>query len=46
MELNRECLDYDGVGNYGRFPKIDKKVKKSLYMSIFIRIFEYKIKRY
>ena len=32
-------LDYDGMGNFGRFPISEKKVKKSLELWKTFRIF-------
>ena len=37
--MNPNNLDYDGMGNFSRFPPDEKKVKKSLDMWKSFRIF-------
>ena len=39
MEQRQLCLDYDGMGNYGRFPAIKNKLIKGLDMWNLFRIF-------
>ena len=38
-EMISDNLDYDGMGNFGRFPASEKKVKKSLELWKTFRIF-------
>jgi hypothetical protein len=38
-EMISDNLDYDGMGNFGRFPTSEKKVKKSLELWKTFRIF-------
>jgi len=33
------CLDYDGMGDFSRFPSSEKNVKKSFDITDFFRIF-------
>lgn len=33
------CLDYDGMGDFSRFPSPEKNVKKSFDITDFFRIF-------
>ena len=33
------CLDYDGMGDFSRFPNPEKNVKKSFDIKDFFRIF-------
>jgi hypothetical protein len=38
-DMISDNLDYDGMGNFGRFPASEKKVKKSLELWKTFRIF-------
>ena len=37
--INSKCVDFDGMGDFSRFPSPEKREKKGLVVPSFFRIF-------